>query len=234
MKQIVYTMMLIMSLGAYAQENNQTSSPIDEASRLLKSIESLNREIPMLENELQSLKMSWYQSCVDYLKSGSIDEDILNNIIEATHEDIDGKSLLDELKRAQACKKNNVAYVYNEVPSPLNQGGGNSKNRHSNRIKDEKQTKPKTSQSSEQPIVTKPVSDEDHLKQDNLDTTPPVEAVVVDKPITSEEPPIRAEKKSDNPKDAPKENSSKSDKKENNGRGDIGTIKKTTKKDGTN
>lgn len=83
-----------------------------ENDALMSDIDKLEALILKEKEKCDSLRSSWYNTCVGYLKKGEFKADELNLLIKQTIPEIDGQELLNELIRAQKCYDEGKPYQF--------------------------------------------------------------------------------------------------------------------------
>lgn len=125
MKKIYLFLLLLLSCGSFAQDVDEGDvRRQDEVSdsvlldNLQKEKKLLSDSLVKQKEKLYNLKLSWYNTCVSYLRRGHFKSEELVALIGNTRINVDGDALYNELIRAKDCFDANVEYVYADVTPP--------------------------------------------------------------------------------------------------------------------
>lgn len=180
---------VMLPLSSVAQDISSLAKLTNEYKQLLTQIKELNNSIMQEEEKAYALRLSWYNTCKEYLQKGELRAEELESLINQTVPEIDGQDLFEELLRAKQCLNSGKEYWYKEIPAP-------TWDYEVDPVAPSSQDEPiLTDPSEDRPGETKPGAPVVNKDTDNDDETNPVITPVMPDPRTVN--PSKVEKRRD-------------------------------------
>lgn len=256
MKKLCVFVLILFSCELFAQEdyNAIIQQQSIEIARLYQDINQMKGTISERRKQLFNMRLSWYNTCVEYLKAGqnNFKVDELDKLLKDTKIEIDGEELYDELYRARECMRTGEAYTYREITPPsmeLSKPDKDDKNKknvtppktkekpskkdgkNEKKDKDDKKSPIEKPDNPTPPVERTPRVGERPIESDPNKDKPGDEKPIVETPVKKETPIVEPEKPE---KKDPVQPSKRSPQKVDKGEIEEGIGAKTKNNDGSN